>query len=64
MMGRDSASYLTDANSAFVDEDYDRALELYSQAVLADSSNAESYVKRSATYHKLGLHQQAFDDAQ
>ena len=42
-----------EANSAFVDEDYDEALSLYSEAIELDEEVAEYYVKRSFCHYKL-----------
>jgi hypothetical protein len=39
-----------------VDEDYARALALYTQAIDADDTNGEYLLKRSAVYAKLGQH--------
>lgn len=42
-----SASDLfTQANEAFFEDDYDEALQLYTQAIDADSENPEFYLKR------------------
>ncbi|KAI9205070.1 SGS-domain-containing protein [Polychytrium aggregatum] len=57
-------AFLAQANSAFVDEDYETALSFYSQAISANPSNPECYLKRASTYTKLGLHSQALSDAQ
>lgn len=44
----------SEGNAAFVDEDYDRALEKYNTAIDLDDANAEYLVKRSAVHGKLG----------
>ncbi|KAI9313321.1 SGS-domain-containing protein [Zopfochytrium polystomum] len=51
------------ANAAFVEEDYDTALALFTQAVQADPSNADYFLKRSITHAKLERHENARDDA-
>ncbi|KAF9106578.1 Protein SGT1 A [Mortierella sp. AM989] len=48
---------------AFADEDYDEALSYYSKAIDINASHAEIFLKRSATYQKLGKDKEAFDDA-
>jgi suppressor of G2 allele of SKP1 len=53
---------LKDANAAFVDEDYDAALGLYTQCVEA-SPTPEAYVNRSHTNMKLGNFEAAVQDA-
>ncbi|KAL3178134.1 hypothetical protein MRX96_038655 [Rhipicephalus microplus] len=44
---------LSKANSAFVDENYADALNLYNKAAQIDLGNSEVYVKRSHTHFKL-----------
>ncbi|KAF9979078.1 Protein SGT1 A [Actinomortierella ambigua] len=48
---------------AFADEDYELALDLYSQAIALNSSHPEIFLKRSTTYQKLGKDQEAYEDA-
>ncbi|KAG0255147.1 Protein SGT1 A, partial [Actinomortierella ambigua] len=48
---------------AFTDEDYELALDFYSQAITLNSSHPEIFLKRSTTYQKLGKDQEAYDDA-
>ncbi|KAG0285203.1 Protein SGT1 A, partial [Dissophora globulifera] len=48
---------------SFTDEDYEGALDFYSKALAIDSNHAEALLKRSATYQKLGQHNEAYDDA-
>ncbi|KAG0035767.1 Protein SGT1 A [Podila clonocystis] len=48
---------------AFADEDYDEALNFYSKALEINSTHAEVFLKRSATYQKLGKDQEAYSDA-
>eukprot|EP00656_Telonema_subtile_P027618 TRINITY_DN2974_c0_g1_i2.p1 TRINITY_DN2974_c0_g1~~TRINITY_DN2974_c0_g1_i2.p1 ORF type:complete len:380 (+),score=123.49 TRINITY_DN2974_c0_g1_i2:81-1220(+) len=54
---------LKDANAAFVDEDYEAALDLYTQCVDSDPS-PEAYVNRSHTNVKLGNYADAVKDAE
>ncbi|KAG0341788.1 Protein SGT1 A [Podila humilis] len=48
---------------AFADEDYDEAVSFYSKALEINSTHAEIFLKRSATYQKLGKDQEAYNDA-
>ncbi|KAF9324878.1 Protein SGT1 A, partial [Podila minutissima] len=48
---------------AFADEDYEEALNFYSKALEINSTHAEVFLKRSATYQKLGKDQEAYSDA-
>ncbi|KAG0239134.1 Protein SGT1 A [Actinomortierella wolfii] len=48
---------------AFADEDYELALDLYSQAIAQSSTHPEIFLKRSTTYQKLGKDKEAYDDA-
>ncbi|CAN8012778.1 unnamed protein product, partial [Ixodes pacificus] len=50
------------ANSAFVDENYTEALNLYNKALEESPSDAEIYVKRSHAHFRLGNWQATFDD--
>ncbi|CAN8006350.1 unnamed protein product, partial [Ixodes hexagonus] len=50
------------ANSAFVDENYTEALNLYNKALEESPSDAEVYVKRSHAHFRLGNWQATFDD--
>ncbi|KAJ1560474.1 Cochaperone protein [Cladochytrium tenue] len=51
------------ANAAFVDEDYDAALDLYTRALEEDSTNPDFLLKRAAVHAKLAQHAAARDDA-
>ncbi|KAJ3042114.1 Cochaperone protein [Rhizophlyctis rosea] len=62
-MASDSTAVFADANSAFVDEDYTRALSLYTTLVESDPSNAEFLLKRAAAHTKLANHAAALEDA-
>ncbi|XP_050039288.1 protein SGT1 homolog [Dermacentor andersoni] len=53
-MAGTSVDVISKANSAFVDENYAEALNLYNKAVEEDPSNGEVYVKRSHAHFKLG----------
>ncbi|KAF9185888.1 Protein SGT1 A [Haplosporangium sp. Z 767] len=48
---------------SFADEDYDEALSYYSKAIEINATHAEIFLKRSATYQKLGKDKEAYDDA-
>lgn len=63
-MASDSTAVFADANLAFVDEDYTRALSLYTTLVEAEPSNPDFYLKRAAAHSKLGSHSAALTDAQ
>ncbi|KAM3587121.1 Cochaperone protein [Umbelopsis sp. WA50703] len=59
-----SASDLfTQANEAYFEDDYDEALQLYTQAIDADSENPEFYLKRGIVYEKLKKYDLALQDA-
>eukprot|EP00474_Spongospora_subterranea_P009395 CRZ09853.1 hypothetical protein [Spongospora subterranea] len=51
------------ANSLFVDEDYQGSLALYTQAINIGPATAQYYSKRSANYFKLGQYNKALQDA-
>eukprot|EP00912_Choanoflagellata_sp_UC4_P000197 UC4_evm2s127 len=53
---------LNEANAAFVDEDYERALASYSAALNIDDTNITALVKRSAVHLKLGDYTSALVD--
>ncbi|KAF9144053.1 Protein SGT1 A [Mortierella sp. GBA39] len=48
---------------AFAEDDYEEALDLYSQAIEVNGTHAEIFLKRSATYQKLGKDKEAYGDA-
>jgi len=52
---------LKDANSAFVDEEYESALDLYTKSIEAEPS-AEAHANRSHANFKLGHFQEAAND--
>lgn len=62
-MAKDSVNIFYSANSAFVDEDYNVALSLYTKAIQQDDKQIEYYLKRSITYQKLEQHEEAIADA-
>lgn len=45
--------YLQQANSLFVDENFDEALKAYNLAIELDDTNAETFIKRSICNYKL-----------
>lgn len=53
----------SEGNEAFVDENYDLAIEKYSKAIELNSNNAEYFVKRATTYIRLGKNKEAEADA-
>ncbi|XP_071847163.1 protein SGT1 homolog [Apostichopus japonicus] len=55
--------YFQKANEAFVDENYDEALKLYTAAIENDSTVVEYFVKRAQTYIKLAKYAEAEGDA-
>mmetsp|Transcript_31702 Transcript_31702/g.88842 ORF Transcript_31702/g.88842 Transcript_31702/m.88842 type:complete len:378 (-) Transcript_31702:63-1196(-) len=66
-MAREGESEYQDANSQFVDEEYEDALALYTVAIEKASKAgvppADYYVKRSSCHHKLGNLTDAVADA-
>ncbi|KAJ3415383.1 Cochaperone protein [Chytridiales sp. JEL 0842] len=56
-------TFFSQANAAFVDEDYDLALSLFTQAIQQNPSSADYYLKRATTYAKLHKHKESLDDA-
>lgn len=57
------ASFYSDGNDLFVDEDYDGALVKFSAAIAENDQNADYFVKRSATHAKLHSFAEALEDA-
>ena len=55
---------VNEGNEAFMDEDYDTALECYTAALEAEPNNYNALVRRSQTYCKLGKFARAVTDAQ
>ncbi|KAI1317193.1 Protein SGT1 A [Mortierella claussenii] len=48
---------------AFADEDYEEALSFYTKAIEVNATHIEIFLKRSATYQKLGKDKEAYEDA-
>ncbi|KAF9095201.1 Suppressor of G2 allele of SKP1 [Mortierella sp. AD031] len=48
---------------AFADEDYEEAVNFYTKAIEINASHVEIFLKRSATYQKLGKDKEAYEDA-
>ncbi|KAF9150860.1 Protein SGT1 A [Linnemannia schmuckeri] len=48
---------------AFAEDDYEEALNFYSQAIEVNGTHVEIFLKRSATYQKLGKDKEAYEDA-
>ncbi|KAF7722026.1 Protein SGT1 A [Apophysomyces ossiformis] len=51
------------ANDAFFDDDYDEAVQLFTEAIKADPTNADFLLRRCATYQKLNQLDKALTDA-
>ncbi|KAG0243005.1 SGS domain-containing protein [Mortierella sp. GBAus27b] len=49
--------------AAFVDEDYEEAVNLFTKAIEINATHVEIFLKRSTTYQKLGKDKEAYDDA-
>lgn len=45
--------YINKGNSLFVDEQYEEALAVYSEAIDLEADNAEAFLKRSACHYAL-----------
>ncbi|KAI8808900.1 hypothetical protein BJ742DRAFT_806819 [Cladochytrium replicatum] len=58
-----AAELYAEANAAFVDEDFSRAIQLYSDACSADPANPEYRLKRSVAYAKTRTFEQSLSDA-
>jgi len=64
MSRKESAEDLiSEANSLFVDEDFEAALKKFNEAIELDSSNADYYIKRSFCHWKLENFTGAMNDA-
>ncbi|KAK3847162.1 MAG: SGS domain-containing protein [Linnemannia gamsii] len=48
---------------AFADEDYEEAVNFYTKAIEINASHVEIFLKRSATYQKIGKDKEAYEDA-
>lgn len=62
-MAESMESVLAQANSAFVDENFTTALELYSKAISLATPTPQMYSKRAAAYLKIGQPADALTDA-
>lgn len=58
------ASFASEGNGLFVDEDWQGALRAYTKAIDADPANADLYGRRAATLLKLGRAADALVDAE
>jgi len=58
-----AADLLQKANTLFVDEDFNSALDAYNQAIQLDETNSDAFVRRSLTHTKLGNFTDALEDA-
>jgi len=52
-----------EANSAFIDEEYEQALELYTKAIESDCTKPEYFLKRCITYQKVKKYKESINDA-
>jgi len=59
----DATSLFSKANSYFVDENYDAALEYYGEAIKLDDQTPDYFIKRSFCHYKLKNYTDAIDDA-
>ncbi|KAF9949290.1 Protein SGT1 A [Mortierella alpina] len=48
---------------AFADEDYEEAINFYTKAIEINATHVEIFLKRSATYQKVGRDKEAYEDA-
>ncbi|ORX77530.1 SGS-domain-containing protein [Anaeromyces robustus] len=62
-MLQSAADLFNEANSAFIDEEYDQALELYTKAIEKDCSQPEYYLKRCIAYQKVNKFKESINDA-
>jgi suppressor of G2 allele of SKP1 len=63
-MSKESAAQLiSEANSLFVDEDYDNAIRKFNEAITLDNTNSEYYTKRSFCHHKMDNFTESMADA-
>ncbi|ORX48373.1 SGS-domain-containing protein [Piromyces finnis] len=62
-MAKTASELFNEANSAFIDEEYEQALELYTKAIESDCSNAEYFLKRCITYQKVNKLKESINDA-
>jgi len=52
-----------EANSAFIDEEYEQALELYTKAIESDCTQPEFFLKRCIAYQKVKKFKESINDA-
>ncbi|KAJ3112617.1 rRNA-processing endoribonuclease [Phlyctochytrium bullatum] len=62
-MMADMQGIYAQANAAFVDEDYDTALQLFSKLIETNPSSSDYFLKRATTYAKLSKYEDAANDA-
>ena len=58
-----SDSAYNQGNAHFVDEEYDKALECYTEAIELEDTRVEFYEKRAAVYQQLEDYQNALNDS-
>jgi len=62
-MAKTASELFNEANSAFIDEEYDQALELYSKAIESDCNQPEYFLKRCIAYQKVNKFKESINDA-
>jgi len=62
-MAETASELFNEANSAFIDEEYEEALELYTKAIESDCTNAEFFLKRCIAYQKVKKFKESINDA-
>jgi len=58
-----AAQLITEANSLFVDEDYENAIRKFNEALVLDNSNSDYFTKRSFCHHKMDNFTESMVDA-
>lgn len=51
-----------EANELVVDDEYEAAVEKYTEAISIDAEKAAYFLKRAAAFAKLGKHESALQD--
>jgi len=62
-MAKTASELFNEANSAFIDEEYDQALELYTKAIESDCTQPEYFLKRCIAYQKVNKYKESINDA-
>ena len=58
-----AAELFNEANLAFIDEEYEEALELYTKAIESDCTQPEYFLKRCIAYQKVNKFKESINDA-